>query len=107
MGNPDTRQVHRALHLMATTIMTANKDPKGKKGNVIGKFLQTHVLGLMARLTDVINDSVSLQPPIMEQRSSIGALEEMIKFCKQYARIARPQVCLPLFVSRDFGLICL
>jgi serine/threonine-protein kinase ATR len=47
----------------------------------------------MARLTDVINDSISLQPPIMEQRTSIGALEELIKVSKHYARIARPQVC--------------
>jgi serine/threonine-protein kinase ATR len=79
---------------MATTILGASKDPKAKKGNMVGRFLQSHLLGLMARLTDVINDSTSLQPPIAEQKSSIGALEEIIKISKHYARIARPQVRL-------------
>lgn len=78
---------------MATTILSANKDTKGKKGNTIGRFLQSHILGLMARLTDTLNDSVVIQAPILEQRSAIKTLEEMIKVCKQYCRIARPQVC--------------
>ncbi|KHO10999.1 hypothetical protein MAA_11390 [Metarhizium robertsii ARSEF 23] len=95
--------VHRALQLMATTILSTNKDPKSKKGNVIGRFLQSHVLGLMARLTDVINDSITLQPLIMEQRSAIVTLEEMLKVCKQYVRVARPQIsaCLLAVISQE------
>lgn len=81
---------------MANTILNANQEKKGRKGNPIGRFLQPHILGLMPRLTDVINDSVSLQSPVMEQRISIGALEEMIKVCMHHARIARPQVRLKL-----------
>ncbi|KAG8420517.1 serine/threonine-protein kinase M1 [Metarhizium acridum] len=50
----------------------------------------------MARLTDVINDSITLQPLIMEQRSAIATLEEMLKVCKQYVRVARPQVHISL-----------
>ncbi|PHH88275.1 hypothetical protein CDD83_7759 [Cordyceps sp. RAO-2017] len=95
--------IHKALHLMATTILSANKDTKLKKSNVIGRFLQSHVLGLMARLTDVINDSISTHPPITEQRSCIRTLEEMIRVCKGYARIARPQIsaCLLSAISQD------
>ena len=85
-------QIRKALHTMATTILSANKDSKQKKGNIIGRFLQSHLLGLMARLTDVINDTVSVHPPVAEQRRCIRALEEMIKICRGYARIARPQV---------------
>lgn len=77
---------------MATTILTANKDAKSKKGNVIGRFLQSIILGLMARLADVINDSASVHPVKMEQRSCIRALDEMINICQSHARIARPQV---------------
>ncbi|GAB0136223.1 hypothetical protein EsDP_00004534 [Epichloe bromicola] len=80
--------VRRALHFMATTILSANKEMKGRKGNPIGRFLQPHILGLMPRLTDVINDSVSLQTPVMEQRISIGALEEMIKVSQEPLRDA-------------------
>lgn len=91
---------------MATMILAANKDTKHKKGSVIGRFLQSYILGLMARLTDVINDSVSAHPPVLEQRRCIRALEEMIRLCKSYARIARPQVryiltkCFPLAEQR-------
>lgn len=77
---------------MATTILTANKDTKSKKGNVTGRFLQSIILGLMARLADVINDSASVHPLEMEQRSCIRALDEMIVICESHARIARPQV---------------
>src|SRR5262245_39739680 len=76
---------------MATVIMSSTKETRQKKTNLIGRFLQPHVLGLMARLTDVINDSTS-QPPVLEQRRCIRALEEMIRVCKAYSRIARPQV---------------
>ncbi|PFH56755.1 hypothetical protein XA68_16038 [Ophiocordyceps unilateralis] len=103
-ADPARQQVvHKALHLMATTILRSNKDAKLKKSNVIGRFLQSHVLGLMARLTDVINDSVSTHPPVLEQRSCIRTLEELIKVCKGYARIARPQMsaCLLSAIAQD------
>ncbi|KAK5991079.1 Protein kinase rad3-like protein, partial [Cladobotryum mycophilum] len=97
------RQIHKALTTMATMMLSPNRETKNKKGNVIGRFLQSHILGLMARLTDVINDSISNYPPVMEQRSCIRALEEMIKLCQAYARLARPQIsaCLLSAASQD------
>ena len=69
------------------------KLPKGKKlGNVVGRFLEHYMLGLMARLADVINDRLPTSPPVEEQRRCLRAMEEMIKVCKTYVRIARPQV---------------
>ncbi|ODA83274.1 hypothetical protein RJ55_01786 [Drechmeria coniospora] len=101
-GDATRQQVaHRALRLLATTIMSASNETRNKKSDVVGRFLQSHILGLMARLTDVINDSVSTQPPILEQRSCIRTLEEMIKVCKSYTRIARPQDAL-----REVSLSC-
>lgn len=85
-------QIRKALQIQATVILASNKEIKQKKGNVTGRFLHSHMLGLMARLTDVINDSMSINPTVQEQRRCIRALEEMIKICKDYARIARPQV---------------
>lgn len=77
---------------MAKMVLASNKETKNKKGNVVGRFLQPYLLGLMARFTDVISDSQSINPPVMEQRRCIQALDEMIKLCQAYARIARPQV---------------
>ena len=80
-------------------VSTANKEPKQKKGSVVGHFLQPYILGLMARLTDVVNDSVASQPEVTEQRRCIRALDEMIQVCGPYARIARPQVCMMILNS--------
>ena len=77
---------------MATIVLTANKEMKQKKGNVTGRFLQIHMLGLMARFADIINDAMVTNTTIQEQLRCIRAMEEMIKVCKDYIRIARPQV---------------
>ena len=87
---------------MAAMILASNKETKQKKGNLVGRFLQSHLLGLMARLTDVINDVLSDISAVQEQQRCIRAMEEMIRVCKDYARIARPQVDppMPVFNSR-------
>jgi serine/threonine-protein kinase ATR len=72
-------------------MLSSSKDSKSKKDHA-ARFLQGYLLGLMARFTDVINDSVSPDPPVIEQRRCIRALTEMIQICQANARIARPQV---------------
>ncbi|KAK7408849.1 serine/threonine-protein kinase M1 [Neonectria punicea] len=95
--------IRKALATMALMILTENKETRVKKGNPTGRFIQSHLLGLMARLTDVINDSLPTHPPAQEQRRCIRAMEEMIQICKDYARIARPQIsaCLLSALSHD------
>lgn len=101
-----------ALRWMATSILSANKETRLKKGNIIGRFLQSHILGLMARLTDVINDPAMVHPGEMEQRNCIRALDEMITLCQSHARIARPQISACLLAAlahdslRDISLSC-
>lgn len=73
-------------------MQSSTKETKSKKNNMTGRFLQRYLLGLMARFTDVINDSGSTHPSVMEQRQCIRALDEMLQICKGHARIARPQV---------------
>ncbi|KAH6604197.1 hypothetical protein Trco_007643 [Trichoderma cornu-damae] len=85
------RQIQKALAMMASMVLGSVKETRNKKTDLVGRFLQSHILGLMARFTDVINDSISIHPQVMEQRSCIRALEEMIRICQAYARIARPQ----------------
>lgn len=80
---------------MANLLFAGTKDTRQKKGQIIGRFLQQHALGLTARLAEVINDTMLQHPPILEQRRCVFALEEMIKVSKSYIRIARPQVCDP------------
>ncbi|KAH8711053.1 Protein kinase rad3 [Beauveria bassiana] len=96
--------ITEALRWMATSILSANPETKKlKKGNIIGRFLQSHILGLMARLTDVINDPATMHPGELEQRNCIRALDEMINLCQSHARIARPQIsaCLLAALAQD------
>jgi serine/threonine-protein kinase ATR len=73
-------------------ILIANGEKKKKKGHATGRFLHHHALGLMARLTDVINDISVMRAPIHERRRCIAAMEEMIRIGRNDVRIARPQV---------------
>jgi len=66
------------------------KEPKQRKGNMVGRFLNSLALGLMTRLTDVITDAASSS--VSEQRRCLRAIEEMITVSKEYSQIARPQV---------------
>lgn len=81
-------QIRGALSLVASLLLKEGK----KKAHHVGRFLQSHALGLTARFSEVINDNLNRNPPAQEQRRYIRAMEEMIKMCKSYVRIARPQV---------------
>ncbi|KAL7931001.1 hypothetical protein V8C35DRAFT_310988 [Trichoderma chlorosporum] len=97
------RQIQKALTMVASMVKGAVKETRNKKTDLVGRYIQTHILGLMTRFTDVINDSNSIYPQVVEQRSCIRALEEMIRICQGYARIARPQIsaCLLSAASQD------
>ncbi|TDZ36272.1 Protein kinase rad3 [Colletotrichum trifolii] len=99
----DSSKIIHSINTVCVTIMAANKEARPKKGNTIGRFLQSYILGLMARLADVINDMPLLCPPPEEQRRCIRAMEEMIRLCKAYVRIARPQIsaCLLSAMAQD------
>jgi serine/threonine-protein kinase ATR len=76
--------------LLADTQGSLPKDVKEK--SVVGRFLENYMLGLMASLADVINDRLSSSAPVEEQKRCLRAMEEMIKVCRTYVRLARPQV---------------
>lgn len=84
-------QVLKALQTVATLMLSNGKDSRGKKGHT-ARLLQVNLLALMARFIDVINGPVSAQPPVLEQRRCIRALDEMIQICQTHTRIVRPQV---------------
>lgn len=87
---------------MCSKLVASNTELKSRSrkqaGNIVGRFLEMYVLGLMARLADVINDRQYLLPPVEEQKRCLRAMEEMIKLCKAYVRIARPQVRVSVMV---------
>ncbi|KAF4984272.1 hypothetical protein FZEAL_484 [Fusarium zealandicum] len=97
---PRKAHIRKALNTIATMILATHKEIRSKKTNATGRFIQLHLLGLMARLTEIINDP---NLPAQERRRHIRAMEEMIRVCKDYARIARPQMsaCLLSTLPQD------
>ncbi|KAL2158380.1 hypothetical protein VTH06DRAFT_4428 [Thermothelomyces fergusii] len=97
-------RVREALTTIATLLLADQKDKdKKKKSQVVGRYLQQHALGLTARLSEVINDSWLLHPPVSEQQRCLGAMEEMIRICNSFVCIARPQIsaCLISALASD------
>ncbi|KAK0703579.1 hypothetical protein B0T26DRAFT_658923 [Lasiosphaeria miniovina] len=96
-------QVRNALMTMATLLLADNADKKVKKSHKIGRYLQPHALGLTARLSETIADTLGSHPPVQERKQCLGAMEEMIRVCNSYVCIARPQIsaCLISALASD------
>lgn len=86
-------QAHEALHFLASLINGRHGTPRGtaRKSNVTGSFFETHVLGIMACLSDTINESKGMQT-VTEKMRCLRAILEMIRLAKSNINIALPQV---------------
>ncbi|KAF8859864.1 protein kinase-like protein rad3 [Acephala macrosclerotiorum] len=62
----------------------------GKKA--FGTFFDIHILGLVTKLSDVINDPNDGYT-VTEKRLCVKTAEELVKVAKNQTRIARPQLC--------------
>ena len=87
----DICQIRAALHFLAARAPSV--DGNQKRGNPVGAFLELHVLGLVARISEVVNDSLD-EHSVKQKERFVKALEELVKVAKKHARVARPQVCL-------------
>jgi len=85
-----------ALSVVGNLLVDA-KDKKAKKSHIIGRYVEQHALGLASKLGETITDSVGSNPPAQERRRCLRAMEEMIRVCRSYVCIARPQVCHALY----------
>jgi hypothetical protein len=81
-----------------------------KTSDPVGAFLSHHILGFMARFSEVVND-VWNQYSVIEKIRCIKGVEEMIKIGKKVIKVARPQVrfepsprLIPQLTSHDIGL---
>ncbi|KAK3693605.1 hypothetical protein B0T22DRAFT_401698 [Podospora appendiculata] len=98
-------RVRAALAKMATllTVVDDKEKKPPKKAHLIGRFLQHHALGMVARLSETINDVFEFHPPVLSQRNCLAAMEELIRVCNSYCCIARPQIsaCLISALASD------
>ncbi|KAI4170794.1 MAG: hypothetical protein LQ343_004683 [Gyalolechia ehrenbergii] len=85
--------VYEALHFLASLVYGKHGTPRGtaRKNSITGSFFETHVLGIMANLSDTINDSKGTQAA-GEKLRCLRAIQEMIKIAKSNVNNALPQI---------------
>lgn len=97
-------QAHHALRFLASVTHARQGSSRGtaRRTDVVGPFFEDHVLGIMANLSDVINDGRDSQS-ISEKLRCLGAVKEMLKLAKNYISNGLPQV----LVQKVFDLLML
>ncbi|RDW66710.1 hypothetical protein BP5796_09459 [Coleophoma crateriformis] len=85
-------RIRVALQLLASNAPLLSPGGHQNKKNTLGLFLEYHILGIVARFSEIINDPRE-DYPLSEKISCVKAMDEMIKLGKSYTRAARPQIC--------------
>ncbi|TVY82181.1 Protein kinase rad3 [Lachnellula suecica] len=84
-------RIHAALRYLAK-YAKVTVEGASRKNNSVEVFLEQHLLGLVARLSEVVNDSRD-EYPTKERERCIKAFEELVRVAKAHVRTARPQIC--------------
>ncbi|KAI4208635.1 MAG: hypothetical protein LQ348_000112 [Seirophora lacunosa] len=107
-GDDDAKtKAHEALHFLASLINGRHGTPRGtaRKSNVTGSFFETHALGIMACLSDTINESKGMQT-VTEKMRCLRAILEMIRLAKSNINIALPQISACLRSAIEIPELC-
>jgi serine/threonine-protein kinase ATR len=86
------KQIHGALQILAQHTNTGPEHSRAST-DAVGRFLEQHILGLVARLSEVINDSRDTHAG-KEKDRCVKAFAELVRAAKAHTRVARPQVCM-------------
>ncbi|KAL8729547.1 MAG: hypothetical protein Q9166_004627 [cf. Caloplaca sp. 2 TL-2023] len=96
-----------ALYSLASLNHGRHGTPRGsaRKLNMIGAFFETHALGIMAHLSDTINDSKGTQVTA-EKLRCLKAIQELIKLAKNHINNALPQISACLRSALEITELC-
>ncbi|KAL8809103.1 MAG: hypothetical protein Q9200_003724 [Gallowayella weberi] len=100
-------QAHEALYFLASLLHGRHGTPRGtaRKSNMTGLFFENHVLGIMAHLSDTINECKGPQI-IPEKIRCLKAIQEMMKIAHSHVSTALPQISACLRSALDVTELC-
>ncbi|OCK82203.1 hypothetical protein K432DRAFT_473031 [Lepidopterella palustris CBS 459.81] len=86
-------QIHRAIQHLAILAegKSAHAKTPPKKNKSLVPFFESHVLGIMAHFSDVLDSPLGTHS-VSERRRCVGAIGEMINLAKAHVSIALPQL---------------
>ncbi|RAL58649.1 hypothetical protein DID88_003013 [Monilinia fructigena] len=88
----DTKKSRIRLALQYLVENVQKTDQDRKRNNPMAAFLEQHNLGLVTRISEVVNDNRDEQSSF-EKKRNVKAIEEMVTIGKTYTGAARPQIC--------------
>ncbi|KAL8735716.1 MAG: hypothetical protein Q9181_002719 [Wetmoreana brouardii] len=94
-----------ALYFLASLMYGGHPRGTARKTNVIGSFFENHVLGIMAHLSDIINESKGGQI-LTEKLRSLRAIQEMMRIANSNINNALPQISACLRSAIDNPELC-
>ncbi|PYI12112.1 hypothetical protein BO78DRAFT_392787 [Aspergillus sclerotiicarbonarius CBS 121057] len=94
----------RALHLLAV-LVPRKSGYTPRREDVIGYFIEEHVLGIITQFAHAIND-FQIRQPLVEKKRNIAAIGEMVKVARGHINSALPQICACLRAALEIGELC-
>ncbi|KAL8671782.1 MAG: hypothetical protein Q9168_003729 [Polycauliona sp. 1 TL-2023] len=96
-----------AIHFLASLSYGKHGTPRGtaRKSTMTGSFFDTHVLGIMAHLSDTINESKGSQITA-EKIRCLKAVQEMMRVAKSHVNNALPQISACLRSALENPELC-
>ncbi|BCR99011.1 protein kinase MEC1 [Aspergillus luchuensis] len=104
LGEDKGKRFLRALHLLAV-LVPRKSGHTPKRANLIGYFIEEHVLGIITQFAHAVND-FQIRQPLIEKKRNIAAIGEMIKVARGHISSALPQICACLRAALEIQELC-
>lgn len=91
----DKEKFHQALHLLAR-LVPRKSTSSARKSNLLGYFIEEHVLGIITQFAHAVND-FQIRQSLIEKKRNIIAIGEMVKIACGHVSSALPQVCISVY----------
>ncbi|GKZ51429.1 serine/threonine-protein kinase M1, partial [Aspergillus brasiliensis] len=104
LGEDKGKRFLRALHLLAV-LVPRKSGHAPRQADLIGHFIEEHVLGIITQFAHAVND-FQIRQPLIEKKRNIAAIGEMIKVARGHISSALPQICACLRSALDIQELC-
>ncbi|KAL4877252.1 hypothetical protein BJY04DRAFT_230764 [Aspergillus karnatakaensis] len=103
-GEEKGARFQKALLILSSLV--PRKSAHGpKKSNLVGHFIEEHVLGIITQFAHAIND-FQIRQPLIEKKRNIMAIGAMIRVAPGHISSALPQICACLRSALDIKELC-
>ncbi|KAL4915148.1 hypothetical protein BDW62DRAFT_203876 [Aspergillus aurantiobrunneus] len=103
-GEEKGARFQRALFILASLVPRKSAHVP-RKSNLVGHFIEEHVLGIITQFAHAIND-FQIRQHIVEKKRNIMAIGAMIKVAPGHVSSALPQICACLRSALEIKELC-